>query len=100
MFGVTRFNPWTEVAGLHRDIDSLFGRNFGRTEGTEASGVEKFTPATEVLKDGDKWMVSIYLPGVSQTDVDIEVVGQTLRVRGERKREKSINPYWTEITYG
>ena len=97
MLGMTRFNPWAEVAGLHRDLDSLFGRQFNT--GTPSSA-EGFAPATEVVKEGDKWIVAIYVPGVAPKDVEIEVVGQTLRVRGERKRTTSMEPYISEVTYG
>ncbi len=29
MLGMTRWTPWTELAGLHRDLDSIVGRVFG-----------------------------------------------------------------------
>jgi HSP20 family protein len=99
MFGISRFNPWTELASLHRDLDSLFGRNFGQAN-QSGSSVEGFTPATEVRKDGDKWMVAVYIPGVSPKDVNIEVVGHTLRVSGERTHAKGVEPYVSEISYG
>src|SRR5437016_1137328 len=98
MLGMTRFNPWTEVAGLHRDLDSLFGCHFGT--GAQPAIPETFIPATEVTKDDDKWIVAIHLPGVSAKDVDIEVVGQTLRVRGERVRATGVEPYQSEVMYG
>ena len=31
MLGMTRWMPWTELAGMHRDLDSLFNRVFGDT---------------------------------------------------------------------
>ena len=31
MLGITRWTPWTELAGLHRDLDSIVGRVFGET---------------------------------------------------------------------
>ena len=101
MFGLIRGNHWTELAGLHRDLDALFGRNFGRPEMSgQAAAVDGFTPATEVTKDDNKWIVSVYLPGVPPKNVDIEVVGQTLRIRGERTREQRFEPYLSEVTYG
>jgi hypothetical protein len=29
MLGITRWTPWTELAGRHRDLDSIVGRVFG-----------------------------------------------------------------------
>jgi hypothetical protein len=31
MSGMTRWTPFTELATLHRDLDSLFGRVFGES---------------------------------------------------------------------
>jgi HSP20 family protein len=97
MWGMTRFNPWTELAGLHRDLDAVFNRQFGT--GDQAS-VDVFTPAAERARDGDKWTISMYVPGVTPNDVDINVNGQTLHVRGERKRHNHVEPLLSEIMYG
>lgn len=61
---------------------------------------DTFTPAAEVVKNGDSWIVSMYIPGVDAKSVDIEVVGDMLRVRSERSRERGVEPYVSEIPYG
>src|SRR5688572_3319863 len=100
MLGMTRWTPWTEVAGVHRDLDSLFNRVFGDTVRSQSQSVDVFTPAADVRRDGDAWRVSLALPGISPDKVDIEVVGQTLRVRGERRAEEVTEALVSEITYG
>ncbi len=99
---LSTFNPWNELATLHRDLDAFFGRQLSSLASQEHRVVkaDTFTPAAEVVKDGDKWMVSMYIPGVDANSIDIEVVGQMLRVRAERSREKSVEPYVSEISYG
>jgi hypothetical protein len=37
MLGITRWTPWTQLAGLHRDLDSIVGRVFGETVPCDAS---------------------------------------------------------------
>jgi HSP20 family protein len=37
---------------------------------------------------------------VDPKDVNIEVAGNTMTVRGERRREHKVDPYLSEITYG
>lgn len=97
---LTRWTPLAELAGLHRDLDSLFGRVFG--EGT-GNAVDSFTPAANVHRDGGNWLVSMSIPGVPPEKVDINVTGRTLRVRGERTldhvatRGEAIS---NEISYG
>jgi len=82
MLNMTRWTPWTELAGLHRDLDSMFGRVFG--EPGSRSSVDAFAPAADLRREGDKWMLSMALPGVAPDKVEIDVVGRTLRIRGER----------------
>ena len=98
MLGITRWTPWTELAGVHRDLDSLFNRVFGDTGRSQS--VEAFTPAAELRRDGDTWKVTLALPGISRDNVNIDVVGRTLRVRGERTAEEKAEPVMSEIPYG
>jgi HSP20 family protein len=44
--------------------------------------------------------VSLALPGISPDNVDIDIVGRTLRVRGERTAEEKSEPVMSEISYG
>ena len=98
MLGMTRWTPWTELAVMHRDLDSLFNRMFG--EGVRAEEVNAFTPAADVRRDGDTWKVSLAVPGISPDMIDIDIVGRTLRVRGERRQDGNAEPIVREITYG
>src|SRR5439155_229209 len=78
MLGMTRWTPWTELAGVHRDLDSLFNRVFGDT--VRSQSVDAFTPAADLRRDGDTWKVSLALPGIPPDKVDIDIVGRSLRV--------------------
>ena len=51
MLGMTRWTPWTELAGVHRDLDSLFNRVFGDT--VRSQSVDAFTPAADLRRDGE-----------------------------------------------
>jgi HSP20 family protein len=87
MLNMTRWTPWTELAGVHRDLDTLFNRMFdtNRYQGdaNRYQNVESFTPAADVRRNGESWNVCIALPGVAPENVNIEVIGRTLKVRGE-----------------
>jgi HSP20 family protein len=99
MLGMTtRWTPWAELAGVHRDLDSLFNRALGDAVRSEGQGA--FVPAADVWRDGDVWKVSLALPGIAPDKVDIEIVGKTLRVRGERTADEKAEPVTSEITYG
>ena len=98
MLGMTRWMPWTELAGVHRDLDSLFNRAFGETVRTEGAG--SFVPPADLRRDGDVWKISLALPGIAPEKVDIEIIGQRVRVRGERTAEPKGEPVTSEIAYG
>jgi HSP20 family protein len=98
MLDMTRWTPWTELAGVHRDLDSLFNRMFSDT--IRSQSVEAFTPAADVRRNGETWKVALALPGISPDKVDIAIVGRTLRVRGERTAEEKTEPIMSEIAFG
>ena len=85
MLGITRWTPWTELAGLHRDLDSIVGRVFGETVPRQTvDSFDSLTPVADVKREGDTWMVSIAVSGISPDKIDVDIIGRTLRVRGER----------------
>jgi len=104
MLGLTRWTPFGELASLHRDLESLFGRVFDDTTRSQSvDSIGAFSPAADVKRDGDKWMISLAIPGIAPEHVDINVVGRTLRVRGERGVDKDgekVQPILSEISYG
>jgi HSP20 family protein len=104
MSGMTRWTPFTELATLHRDLDSLFGRVFGESGRPQTSApVLTFAPAADVTRAGDKWKMSLALPGIDPKNVEIDIVGRTLRVRGERTFDgyaDGVEPVLSEISYG
>src|SRR4051812_35817801 len=104
MLGLTRWAPFGELASLHRDLDSLFGRGFDETTRPQTDdSIGRFSPAADVKRDGDKWMISMAIPGIAPEQVEINVVGRTLRVRGERGLDKDAQKgqaLLREISYG
>ena len=101
MLSITNWTPRAELAGMHRDLDSLFSRVFGDTAGPQTA--DSFIPPSDVTRDGDTWKVSVAVPGISPDKIDIDIVGRTLRVRGERtseERTENVEPVLSEIRYG
>jgi HSP20 family protein len=71
----TRRDPFAE-------LDAFFQRAQRAQQG--------FTPAAEVVRDGDDAVVRLEIPGVDAAkDVTVEVDGGRLVVRGERRDERS-----------
>jgi HSP20 family protein len=81
MLGMTRWTPWTIP---RQSVDSF----------------TSFTPAADVRREGDTWTLSIAVPGIPPDKLDIDIVGRTFRVRGERSSEEKTESVMSEIVYG
>ena len=86
-----RWNPVlsTPVRGarLHDEIDRLFDSVLsGVGQGVDRGSA--WTPSVDVEETPDEFVVRADLPGLSQKDVKVSLLEDTLTIRGERKAEK------------
>ena len=61
------------------------------------------SPATEASSGDDKYVISMELPGVSESDIDLTVEDGVVTIRGEKKTEeekKGDTWYFSERQYG
>jgi HSP20 family protein len=56
-------------------------------DGPEAAARRWFTPAIDIVEDGDSFVLDIELPGMRPTDVTVSFEDGVLTIRGERKLE-------------
>ena len=71
------------------EFDALVRAAFGPSAGLPASRVT-FTPAAEIVRDGDDAVVRLELPGIDvANDVTVELDAGSLVVRGERRDERA-----------
>ena len=98
MLSMTRWNPFEELTGLHREMDRVFGRYAGdERAGTPAAWI----PATEINRGDDGWKVRVALPGIAPQDVKIDLDGNSLTVTGERAHtEADGKGHTSEFRYG
>ncbi len=94
--GSTRWDPWSEFVSLREAMNNLLEESFvsrprpGEDEGAgERRGVAAPTAASglavDIRESPDAYEVTASVPGVSPDQVDITVLGDRLRIRGERK---------------
>jgi HSP20 family protein len=105
---IVRWDPFREVVSLQSRLNSLF-QNYGQTDygrgpnAEEALTAASFAPPVDIYEDDQKLVLKLEVPGVKQEDLDIQVEGRTLTVRGERKfssEEKEENFHRVEHRYG
>ena len=87
----TRWEPWTEMNRLTREMDRLFG-----SKGTgvgRAMSVGSY-PALNVWEDEDHFYAEAELPGFSLEDLEIYVTGNQLTIKGERRPPENKRGTW------
>jgi HSP20 family protein len=91
MRGLTRWDPFRELSHLHRDVDELFKTSFGEMRGFGKwfRDIGEY-PELECYTKDDKFYVKAALPGVDPKAVEINISGNHLTLRGERKEDKSV----------
>jgi HSP20 family protein len=86
---------------LFRTFDATYGR--GGSEQQQESMTATWSPLVDVFEDQDGITLKAELPEVDAKDVDIQLEGNTLTLRGERKLEQEQNRdgyHRIERTYG
>jgi HSP20 family protein len=101
---IRRNDPFRDMLALQdqlfRTFDSAY-RGSGRED--EQSMVATWSPLVDVFEDGEGITLKAELPEVDVKDVDIQVEGNTLTLKGERKlenEEKRDGYHRIERTYG
>jgi HSP20 family protein len=81
MLGLTRWNPVDDVFSLQREVDRLFNQFWNDLPTRTASGN---SPSFQVNTNEEGWRIDVPLPGVDPQNVNLEVAGNTLTIRGEQ----------------
>jgi HSP20 family protein len=82
-----RWNPGFAAVDLRRELDRLFEGFAAPFDGGILRTVGVFPPVN-VWEDGDCLYAEVELPGVDPKEIEIEVVGNVLTLRGEKKHER------------
>ena len=90
MSNLTRWEPAREMMTLREAMDQLFDdaftQPFSMREGWSAS-----TPAVDMYQTDDEIVVKASLPGIKADEVQINITGDVLTLKGEVKHEEEKN---------
>lgn len=98
---LTRWDPLAELRDLQREMDRLFETFFGRPRAGLTE--EAWNPLVDIYETKDQLIVKAELPGIKPEEVEVNIVGDTLTLKGERKQEKGVSEegyYRREQVYG
>jgi HSP20 family protein len=87
---IVRWNPFAQVEDLRREMDQIFGDFFGRTPSTMATTEAIWSPLVDIHETQDSFLLMAEVPGVKQEDIQVIVEGDTLVLKGDRKRETEV----------
>ena len=79
---IARFEPWSFVDLLHRDLDRLVGAR--HAAGDEQSPVADWVPAVDIIEEKDRFVLRADVPGVKTEDIEVAMDNGVLSVSGER----------------
>jgi len=84
---ISRKGPLDPFRALRMDFDQLWDEFFDM--GRPAfSRMAAFSPSVDVSETGKQILVKADLPGMEEKDIDLEIDGDLLTLRGERTEEK------------
>lgn len=76
------------VRTLQSELDDIFNRILARHDSEGALSAESYIPSLNLSETDSELQITMDVPGVKPEEVDIEVTGNTVRIRGEHKDEK------------
>jgi HSP20 family protein len=84
-----RWDPWSEVAALQRDVSDLMGRTAGGAGRGRAP-----VPAIDAFRDDEGLVVHVELAGMRPQDVEVTVEDGMLTIAGERRAPEVAEDAW------
>ncbi|HEX3984978.1 MAG TPA: Hsp20/alpha crystallin family protein [Acidobacteriaceae bacterium] len=100
---ITRWDPFRDVLALQNRMNSLF-QDYNRAQGeSDTLATAAFVPPVDVYEDEHRIVLKLEVPGMKESDLDIQLENNLLTVKGERKfdkEEKEENFHRIERRYG
>ena len=100
---ITRWDPFRDVLALQNRMNSLF-QDFNRGDNSgDLMTTASFVPPVDIYEDEHKITLKLEVPGMKESDLDIQLENNMLTVKGERKfenEEKEENFHRIERRYG
>lgn len=83
------WNPFRELESLQDEMTKLFNLSLGRWNGElpEGSDGASLVPVMDVADTKNALKISTEIPGLDKNDLNVSVEGNTLVIKGEKKRE-------------
>ena len=81
---------WQRRWDPFRELQREMGRLFESLEPFRSARQVQNYPPLNLHDAGDRYLLSAQLPGMTPADIDLTITGETLTLRGERKRAEGV----------
>ena len=101
MVDLISWDPYREFKGLHERFNRAFGTPSNRRD--EEMSLGSWLPPVDIAEDKDRILLTAELPGFKEDQIEIQMEGGVLTLRGERKFEdekEGRNYHRVERSYG
>lgn len=98
-----RWEPMREMVTLRNAMDRLFDDSYVRPARSWLGFDTEGAIPVDISQNANEVVVKASLPGFKPEEVDIQITGDTLSIKGEHKEEKEgeeENYLYREISYG
>ncbi len=97
-----RWDPFADIAQLRDQMNRMFDQSIS-SYGREPVSARTWAPPVDITETEDAITLHVEVPGINPEDINIQVEGGTITIKGERKfekEEKGTQFVRTERTYG
>jgi len=84
---VVRWEPFREIAALQGEMSRFMNQLWGTPGAGGGTGVAAWLPALDAWETEDALVIALDLPGISESDVSIEIDDGVLTVSGKREKK-------------
>ena len=84
---LTPWTPFKDIGPFKKEMDRLWSQFFGEASSNEISG-GVWLPAMDISEDDDSLIVEAELPGMDAEDIDVNLSGDLLTIKGKHKKER------------
>ena len=82
---LVRFNPWSIVDLMQRDMDRCTPRGLARARSNDSAC--RWAPAVDIVEEKERFVLRADLPGVERDDINVTMEDGVLTIEGERRAE-------------
>jgi HSP20 family protein len=98
---IVRWDPFRDLVSMQDRLNHLLAGAPTRWSADEGYGA--WIPPVDIFERGDTLVISVELPGVGSSDIDVRVENGVLTLQGQRRRSEEVddkNAYRLERIFG